>query len=229
MIPLEANTVTRNEGLMVFWARIDPANWLEYQQWHNCQHIPERLAIEGFHAGRRYRSAADPSLFMMFYETESTASLQSKAYLHALGNPTPWTRKALGWFRDGARSVYKRSFETGGERQNEAPLLIAIRYDAAHDWIAHTSAKVRRVRQFLMDDAASNVKTSEQSIHGAAPSVRRRLALAECEDSDLLQEAALGPGALSALTASIGVPESLNVEVELYWLEIALRRPGPKA
>ena len=50
--------MTRSEGLMVFWARIEPQNWLEYQQWHNCQHIPERVSIEGFHAGRRYRSAA---------------------------------------------------------------------------------------------------------------------------------------------------------------------------
>jgi hypothetical protein len=215
----------RNEGLMVFWARIDPANWLEYQQWHNCQHIPERVAIEGFNAGRRYRSAADPSLFMMFYETETTASLQSEAYLRALGNPTAWTRKALGWFRDGKRSVYTRSVETGPAHGEEAPLLVAIRYDGTNNWIAKSGGVVRRVQQFLLDDAASNVKTSERSIHGAAPTERTGLALVEINTSDLLQETQADAGALKALASSIGLPYSLETEVELYWLEIALRKP----
>ncbi|NBS58205.1 MAG: hypothetical protein EBS65_14385 [Betaproteobacteria bacterium] len=217
--------MTRNNGLMVFWAHIDPANWLEYQQWHNCQHIPERVAIEGFNAGRRYRSAADPSLFMMFYETETAASLQSKAYLHALGNPTAWTRKALGWFRDGKRSVYTRSAETGSAHAEEAPLLVAIRYDGKDAWAAKSGGVVRRVQQFLLDDAASNVKTSEQSIHGAAPTERTALALLEISTSDLLQESQGDPGALRALAQSIGLPAALDAEVELYWLEIALRKP----
>ena len=216
----------QNEGLMAFWANIQPENWLEYQQWHNCQHIPERVAIEGFRMGRRYRSAADPSRFMMFYETVSPETLQSPAYLHALSNPTNWTKKSLSWFSQGARSVYRRTAVTSDAYPHEAPLLIVIRYDADQEWVAGTSPKVRRVQQYALDDFGSNVKTTEQSIHGAKPTARRCLALAESEDSAILEAARLGPIDLRTLAEAIGLPKRQSVDLELYWLEVAIKSPN---
>ena len=217
----------QNEGLMAFWANIEPENWLEYQQWHNCQHIPERVAIEGFRMGRRCRSAADPSRFMMFYETVSPETLQSPAYLHALSNPTNWTKKSLSWFSHGARSVYRRRAVTNEAFPNEAPLLVVIRYDADQEWVAGTSATVRRVQQYVLDDFGSNVKTTEQSIHGAKPTARRGLALAESEDSTILEAARVGPIDLRALAEEIGLPKGQSADLELYWLEVAIKSPNP--
>lgn len=217
----------QSTGLMVFWANIDPENWLEYQQWHNCQHIPERVAIEGFHTGRRYRSAADSSRFMMFYETESPESLQGPAYLNALSNPTAWTKKSLGWFRNGARSVYRRSAVSRAAYPHEAPLLIVIRYDADQEWAARNNATVRRVQQYVLDDSGSNVKTAEQSIHGAVPTSRRCLALAESDDSSILESARAGAIDLLSLAESIGLPRGQSADIELYWLEVALKSPNP--
>ena len=217
----------QSTGLMAFWANIDPENWLEYQQWHNCQHIPERVAIEGFHMGRRYRAAADSSRFMMFYETASPESLQGPAYLHALGNPTAWTKKSLGWFRNGVRSVYRRSAVTSEAYPHEAPLLIVIRYDAGQEWTARPNATVRRVQQYAMDDSGSSIKTTEQSIHGAVPTARRCLALAESEDSAILEAARAGSVDVRGLAESIGLPAGQSADVELYWLEIALKSPNP--
>ncbi len=216
----------QSTGLMVFWANIDPENWLEYQQWHNCQHIPERVAIEGFHIGRRYRSAADPSRFMMFYETQSPESLQGAGYLHALSNPTAWTKKSLSWFRNGARSVYRRRRVTNEAYQHEAPLLLVIRYDTDQEWAACTNATVRRVQQYVMDDSGSNVKTTEQSIHGAVPTARRCLALAESDDSSILEAARAGAIDLLALAQAIGLPDGQSADLELYWLEIAIKSPN---
>ena len=218
--------MTQSNGLMAFWASIEPENWLEYQQWHNCQHIPERVAIEGFHVGRRSRSASDPSRFMMFYETASPESLKSAAYLHALGNPTAWTKKSLSWFSNGARSVYRRTGYTGDPYPHEAPLLLVIRYDVGQEWVAHTSAQVRRVQQYVLDDSGSNVKTTEQSIHGASPTARRCLALAESEDSTILEAARAGALDLRSLAQAIGLPSGHSAELELYWLEIALNSPN---
>jgi hypothetical protein len=31
----------QGEGLMAFWSDIDAEYVLRYQQWHNCEHIPE--------------------------------------------------------------------------------------------------------------------------------------------------------------------------------------------
>ena len=219
--------MTQNLGLLAIWANIDPENWLEYQQWHNCQHIPERVAIEGFRIGRRYRSAADPSRFMMFYETQSPESLRGADYLHSLGNPTAWTKKSLAWFRHGARSVYRRSAVTNQAYEHEAPLLLVIHYDAEQEWTAHTSSTVRRVQQYVMDDAGTNVKTTEQSIHGAVPTPRRCLALAESEDSSLLEAASAGAIDLLALAQAIGLPKGQSADLELYWLEIAIKSQNP--
>ncbi len=219
--------MNQNEGLMAFWANIDPENWLEYQQWHNCQHIPERVAVEGFRIGRRYRSAADPSRFMMFYETQSPESLLGAGYLHSLGHPTAWTKKSLAWFRNGARSVYRRSAVTNQAYEHEAPLLLVIRYDADQEWNAHKSSAVRRVQQYVMDDSGTNVKTAEQSIHGAVPTSRRCLALAESEDSSLLEAARAGSVDLLALAQAIGLPKGQSADLEMYWLEIAIKSPNP--
>ena len=219
--------MTQNTGLMAFWANIDPENWLEYQQWHNCQHIPERVAIEGFRIGRRYRLVADPSRFMMFYETQSPESLRGAGYLHALANPTAWSKKSLGWFRNGARSVYRRCAVTSEAYEHEAPLLLVIRYDADQEWTAHKSSTVRRVQQYVMDDSGTNVKTTEQSIHGAVPTSRRCLALAESEDSLLLEAARAGAIDLLALAQAIGLPKGQSADLELYWLEIAIKSQNP--
>ena len=35
-------------GLMAFWADIEPTQLNRYQQWHNCEHIPERVSIPDF-------------------------------------------------------------------------------------------------------------------------------------------------------------------------------------
>jgi len=219
--------MTQNLGLLAIWANIDPENWLEYQQWHNCQHIPERVAIEGFRIGRRYRSAVDPSRFMMFYETRSPESLQGADYLQSLGNPTAWTKKSLAWFRHGARSVYRRSAVTNQAYEHEAQLLLVIHYDADQEWTAHKSSTVRRVQQYVMDDAGTNVKTTEQSIHGAVPTSRRCLALAESEDSSLLEAARAGAIDLLALAQAIGLPKGQSADLELYWLEIAIKSQNP--
>jgi hypothetical protein len=219
--------MTQNLGLLAIWANIDPENWLEYQQWHNCQHIPERVAIEGFRIGRRYRSAVDPSRFMMFYETRSPESLRGADYLQSLGNPTAWTKKSLAWFRHGARSVYRRSAVTNQAYEHEAQLLLVIHYDADQEWTAHKSSTVRRVQQYVMDDAGTNVKTTEQSIHGAVPTSRRCLALAESEDSSLLEAARAGAIDLLALAQAIGLPKGQSADLELYWLEIAIKSQNP--
>jgi hypothetical protein len=46
-----------SRGLMVFWADIDADYLPRFQEWHNTEHIPERISIPGFNVGRRYRGA----------------------------------------------------------------------------------------------------------------------------------------------------------------------------
>ncbi len=40
-------------GLMAFWADVEADYVAEFRQWHNCEHVPERVGIPGFTVGRR--------------------------------------------------------------------------------------------------------------------------------------------------------------------------------
>ena len=128
------------KGLMAFWASIDADYTIRYQQWHNCEHVPERVSIPGFLQGRRYRSFSTSSTtstnndphFLMFYETESSSTLASDGYMAALNAPTPWTREALTHFSNPVRSIYSR---------------IGVAEGQGNDQGSNLSAADRRVRQ----------------------------------------------------------------------------------
>ena len=50
-------------GLLAIWANVDPDYQLEFVRWHNCEHVPERVAIPGYadaRARRRRKSVSAP-------------------------------------------------------------------------------------------------------------------------------------------------------------------------
>ena len=44
---------------------------LEFNRWYQQQHIPERLAIDGFNAARRYQALGAQPAYMAVYECSS--------------------------------------------------------------------------------------------------------------------------------------------------------------
>mgnify|MGYP007089521106 CR=1 FL=1 len=53
------------------------------------------------------------------------------------------------------------------------------------------------------------------------------MALAESEDSSLLEAARAGAIDLLTLAQAIGLPQGQSADLELYWLEIAIKSPNP--
>lgn len=103
------------DGVVAIWNGIRPEGRADFYEWHNREHMPERVGIPGFLRGRRYRAVqADPEFFTL-YETASTAVLTGADYLARLNAPTPWTRRATAFFTDTSRSVCRvaASFGTG--------------------------------------------------------------------------------------------------------------------
>ena len=49
----EAGAPARDEpaGLMAFWADIDRDYESRFLEWHNCEHMPERVSVPGFREG----------------------------------------------------------------------------------------------------------------------------------------------------------------------------------
>lgn len=213
---------------MAFRADIDDDHVLDFQRWHNCEHVPERVSIPGFLAGRRYRVMDNRPRFLMFYEATGPDVFTSPPYVAALNAPTPWTRQALTWFRNPLRTVYGLAAGAGGPGRFVAPYLRTLRFDLADadatavfaDWVAAAAAQdgVQRARMWQIDSAGSEVETSERAIYGGGPGRQAFLALIEFDmppDEAALPEAA-------ADRAAPGLADArLHPVTETFWLEIA--------
>lgn len=225
---------------MAFWADIAMPHQPAYQRWHNNEHIPERLSIPGFMRGRRYRSVREDSRFLMYYDTTSLEVLTSAPYLARLNAPTPRTRNALGWFKNGNRTAY-HLVEAFGAPERAAPPVIAVASFAPSDGAARTTggfcssrraamehlAKTscaERVLEYRLDDAGSTVSTGEASVHGATASAVSGLLVLHSQDLALLDEAS----AWHALDAAVAQWASCNAlpeppRMDVYSLEFALQ------
>ena len=223
-------------GLMAFWANIPPEHERTFLEWHNTEHIPERVAVPGFKLGRRYRVASDTDRFLMCYDTKSADVLTSKPYLEALNAPTPRTRQALTWFRDPLRNLYSLEDSSGEAGPTAAPVLATLRIDAgkgaaatqsnsldpaelARAAHAATSSDVIRLAIYRVDPAGAGVSTGERAIHGAAVEEAGTLIWIVTTDLGLLEEPEKGARFEQALkhhvAASIG---ERRVHFAVAWL-----------
>lgn len=218
-------------GLMAFWADIDADYLLRYQQWHNCEHIPERVSIPGFVEGRRYRALDDRPHFLMFYETQTTSVLASDAYMAALNQPTPWTREALSHFRNPTRDIFTRLAVVGSRKTSAAPYITSLRFDLPEGaetetdyvgrWVnaAAEIKQVERVRLYKVDAAIGNMATSERKVHGGGPGKQTYLVLIE---ESVPPTAETDPVRRADAVLGGGVQRE-NEDCQKYWLEMAHR------
>jgi len=223
-------------GLMAFWADIEPTQLNRYQQWHNCEHIPERVSIPGFTEGRRYRALDNSPSFLMYYDTETTSVLSSEAYLAALNAPTPWTREALSWFRKPTRDIFTQVAAV--DNNSTTPSLTAASYitsmrfdlgdgaaedDYAKRWIEAVAKQehVQRVRFYKADSAIRNIGTSERKVHGGGPGKQTYLVLIE-ESLPPSTNQSVIKKADAAMDGN--APRREDEECNQYWLEFMLRK-----
>jgi hypothetical protein len=213
-------------GLMAFWADIDDEYVQRYQQWHNCEHVPERLSIPGFVEGRRYRALDNSPHFLMYYDTTDTKVLSSDAYMAALNKPTKWTGEALTHFRKPTRDIFSRIAMSAKHFPFAAPYLTSIRFDLAdggeekyaNQWLSSVASleHVIRVRLYKADAAIAKMGTSESKVHGGGPGKQTYL---------VFIEQSLPPNETED-AVTFGDAQIINVlrqseEVGRYWLEMA--------
>jgi len=205
-------------GLMAFWSDITPDYMQRFQQWHNCEHIPERVTSPGFRRGCRYRAMDNRSHFLMFYETDVPDALASDYYLDALNNPTPWTQEALTHFKNPVRNVYSLVETSGGEGPFAAPWITSLRFNAeiAPKGVCArlvSAGDILRARLYEVDEKISRIMTSERKIYGGGPGAQQFL---------LIVEEAL-PNAAAKMLAGLDVAISDTFQ-DSYWLEMSHRK-----
>ena len=70
------------------WHDIAPEATDEFYQWHNREHMPERVGIPGFLRGRRYIAIAGAPTYFNLYEADSAEVLARFALDEGFGGPS---------------------------------------------------------------------------------------------------------------------------------------------
>lgn len=92
-------------GAVIVWNDVAPEGRDQFYDWHDKEHIPERLAIAGFRRGRRYVKRGHSPEWLTLYEATDLSVLVSPEYLERLDSPTPLTASTLKHFRNTSRAV----------------------------------------------------------------------------------------------------------------------------
>jgi hypothetical protein len=100
-------------GILAIWNDCAPAGRDAYERWYLEEHLPERVGLPGFRAGRRYERIEGDREYFTFYETETPEALASPAYLERLANPTPLTTSVMPHFARMSRTACRRRAHLG--------------------------------------------------------------------------------------------------------------------
>src|SRR5437763_3415368 len=116
------------QGVVAIWNGIAEEGRTEFYEWHNREHMPERVGIPGFRRGRRYGAKYGHPEFFTLYEADSAEVLVGQDYLNRLNNPTPWTaRVPPTFFRDTSRGICRVKLSLG---VGQGGCMLTLRFGA---------------------------------------------------------------------------------------------------
>lgn len=116
------------KGVVAIWHGIRPEGRADFYEWHNREHMPERVGIPGFLRGRRYIAHEGAPEFFTLYETATPEVLAGADYLARLNAPTEWTRRATRHFTGTSRSLCRVVLSLG---PGAGGWIMTWRYDVA--------------------------------------------------------------------------------------------------
>ena len=116
-------------GAVIVWNDVTEAGREQFYDWHDKEHIPERLTIYSVdkHAGRRrYIRPGHSPQWLTLYEADDIDIVVSPEYLERLNSPTPATTRTLQYFRNTSRAVCRIVSSTGSSTGGH---MLAMRLD----------------------------------------------------------------------------------------------------
>ena len=184
-----------------------PGAVAEHDHWHTFEHLPERLSIPGFLRGTRWVALEGTPRYLVLYEVEQLATLQSPAYLERLNNPTAWTRKIMPSYRAMQRGLCSVAGSFGHGLGHLCALLRFKPAPAAdtalRHWLLSEALPALPSRPGLgsvhwLHGALTPAMTQEQRIRGADAGVDHALLLTGYDRAvlDALLQSELGAAAL---------------------------------
>ena len=86
------------KGVVAIWHDLLPEAKDDFYEWHNREHMPERVGIPGFRRGRRYIAISGAPEFFNLYEAENeTVSVRQRLYPFADRGPTSYMPGGQEW------------------------------------------------------------------------------------------------------------------------------------
>jgi hypothetical protein len=177
-------------GVVAIWHDLVPEAKEDYYEWHNREHMPERVGTPGFRRGRRYIAISGAPEYFTLYEADSVEVLSGQDYNNRLNAPTEWTRRVLPHFRNVARSICRVAY-TGGVGSGGVMLTMCFDVEATHresalDGLTRAILPplayrhgVSGVHLLLADEAASKLETAEATARTYATRVPTWVVLIE--------------------------------------------------
>jgi hypothetical protein len=96
----------KGSGFLAIWHDIKAEGEPEYNLWHTREHMPERLGVPGFEAGRRW---VDWNLgkhrYFTLYEARTLDVFGSEPYRARLNAPSAWSNRVQPHFTNFVRSA----------------------------------------------------------------------------------------------------------------------------
>lgn len=145
---LPGTSALLGEGAVLVWNDVTAEGRTRFYEWHDKEHIPERLAIPGFLRGRRYIKPGHSPEWLTFYEADDLDVLVSPGYTARLNAPTPATVEALKHFLNTSRAVCRVVASVGSSSGGH---VLAMRLEAA--------ANGESVRRYLAEDVFLRVSS----------------------------------------------------------------------
>jgi hypothetical protein len=206
-------------GVIAIWNDITEEGRANFYEWHDREHIPERVGIPGFLRGRRYIALSGTPEYFTLYEVKDRSVLTGPDYLARLNSPTEWTTRSVQHFRNTSRSLCDVELSLGA---GSGGVIGTIRFDCEPGLDTDILDKLSRstlpevtkapaicaAHICRADESASNMQTAEQ--RGRAANMVPRWVLivegATQEAVDRVLSTRLSP----TVFGDVGVPEVLH-------------------
>lgn len=95
-----------HRGILAVWSDITVEAADDYDAWYEQCHMFERLAVDGIHRARHYRTVTGAQQYFTYFIADDAAVFRSPSYLESANNTSPWTRRILPHFRNTYRTAF---------------------------------------------------------------------------------------------------------------------------
>jgi len=111
------------DGILGLWFDIAPDKVDNFYEWHNREHMPERLGNAGFRCGRRFVAVDAKKQYFVLYETKSPDTVSGPEYLNTVKFGSAWSARTQ--LLNTNRAIFRVLFSLGA---GQGGSILSLRY-----------------------------------------------------------------------------------------------------